>query len=254
MSIIPGASATVCFGLVFVFSQFINARAAEIKVVSATGARAIVSELALQFERKTGHKLQIHYAGNAEWKPRIAAGETFDVAIVNPSLVDELIKQQKIVADTRSDIARSGLGMAVRAGAPKPDISSVEAFKRALLAAKSISYSPGGASGIYFMELLDRLRLAEEIRPKLKPMAPADTIEAVARGEAEVVVVVVSPILAVPGVELVDKLPVELQTYIGYTAGIGSAAKEPEAARALIKFLTSPEVAPIMKAKGMEPG
>ena len=253
MSIIPGASPTVCFGLVFVFSQFINARAAEIKVASATGARAIVSELALQFERKTGHKLQIHYAGNAEWKPRIAAGETFDVAIVNPSLVDELIKQQTIVADSRSDVARSGIGMAVRAGAPKPDISSVEAFKRALLDAKSISYSPGGASGIYFMELLDRLRLAEEIRPKLKPMAPADTIEAVARGEAEVVVVV-SPILAVPGVELVDKLPVELQTYIGYTAGIGSAAKEPEAARALIKFLTSPEVAPIMKAKGMEPG
>lgn len=137
--------------------------AAEFKVVSATGVRAVISDLAAHFERTSGHRLIMHYDGNADWRRKISAGETFDVAVFNPTLIDELIKEGKIAGDTRADVARSGIGMAVRKGAPKPDISSVEAFKRALLSAKTVSYSKEGASGIYFINLLDRLGISKEI-------------------------------------------------------------------------------------------
>jgi molybdate transport system substrate-binding protein len=230
------------------------AGAAEIKVLSGTGSRAVVEELARQFERASGHTLTVHFDGNAELKRKIEAGETFDVAILNPPVIDELIKQGKIVAQTRADIGRAGVGVAVRAGAPKPDIGSVEAFKRALREAKSVAFAKEGASGIHFMAVLDRLGIAEEIKAKLRPMPALDSVEVVARGEAEMVVVVLPRILVVPGVELVGPIPAELQTSIGTTAGVGVAAKEPDAAKALIRFFTAPEAAPVLKAKGMQPG
>ena len=229
------------------------AGAAEIKVLSGTGSRAVVEELARQFERASGHKLTIRFEGNAELKRKIEAGETFDVAILNPPVIDDLIKQGKVVAQTRADIGRAGVGVGVRAGARKPDISSVEAFKRALRDAKSVAFAKEGASGIHFMAVLARLGIAEEIKPKLRPMPALDSVEVVARGEAEMVVVVLPRILVVPGVELVGPIPAELQTSIGTTAGVGIAAKEPDAAKALIKFFTGPAAAPVLKAKGMEP-
>jgi molybdate transport system substrate-binding protein len=228
-------------------------QAAELKVVSGNGARAAVQELSAQFERASGHKVSLRFEVNAALKRKIEGGETFDVTILNPPVLDDLIRQGKVVAGTRADIGRAGLGVAVRAGAQKPDIGSVDAFRRALLAAKSVAYPGEGASGIYFVGLLDRLAIAAEMKPKLKPMAAEDTVEVVARGEADMVVVVSSRIFDVNGVEPVGPLPAELQTMIGFAAGMGAAAREPDAAKVLIRFLTAPEAAPVLKAKGVQP-
>jgi molybdate transport system substrate-binding protein len=229
-----------------------SAQAAELKVLSGNGARAAVGELISQFERASGHKVAIRFEVNAALKRKIEAGETFDVAVLNPPVLDDLIRQGKIVG-ARADIGRAGLGVAVRAGAPKPDIGSVEAFKRTLLATKSVAFPGEGASGRYFVSLLDRLGIAAEMKGKLKPMEAEDTVEVVARGEADMVVVVSSRIHDVSGVDVVGPLPAELQTMIGFAAGLGAAAKEVEAAKALIRFLTAPAAAPVLKAKGVEP-
>jgi len=142
---------------------------------------------------------------------KIDAGESFDVAVLNPPVIDALIKDGKIVAGSRADIGRAGLGVAVRAGAPKPDISSVDAFKRTLLAAKAVAYPGKGASGLYFVSLLDRMGIKVEMQSRLKPMAAEDTVEVVARGEADMVVVVSTRITGVPGVDVVGPIPAELR-------------------------------------------
>jgi molybdate transport system substrate-binding protein len=226
--------------------------AAELKVLSGNGPRAAVRELCSQFERATGNKIDLRFGVNPEVKQKIEAGETFDVVVGNPPIVDALIKDG-IVAGPRADIGRASLGMAVRSGAPKPDISSVEAFKRALLSAKAIAFPGKGASGIYFVSLLDRMGIKAEMQSKLKPMEAEDTVEVVARGEADMVVVVATRIVDVPGVDLVGPIPEELQTKIGFAAGLSASTKEPEAAKALIRFLSAPEAAPTLRAKGVEP-
>ena len=227
--------------------------AVEIKVLSGNGGRAAVSELGARFERATGHKVTIRFEVNAALKRKIDAGETFDVAILNPPVLEDLIKQGKIAAGTRADIGSAGLGVAVRAGAPKPDISSVEAFKRTLLNAKTVAFPGEGASGVYFVRLLDRLGIAVAMKPKLKPMPAEDTVEVVARGDADIVVVIASRIVDVSGVDLVGPLPSELQTTIGIAAGVSATAKEPAAAKALIEFFTAPAAVPVLKAKGLTP-
>ncbi|MBI2296454.1 MAG: substrate-binding domain-containing protein [Betaproteobacteria bacterium] len=228
------------------------ANAAEIKVFSGTGVRTVVSELGRQFEEATGHKLVMQFGVFAVLKRRIDAGETFDVAILNPVLTDELIQVGKVAADTRAILGRSGIGVAVRKGAPKPDISSVEAFTRTMLNAKSVAYSKEGGSGKVLLAGLDRLGIAAEMKPKLKAYGRPE--EAVVAGEAELGVTGIGPILAAADAELVGALPPELQSYIVFTAGASAASKEPEAARALIRFLTAPAAAPVMKANGLEPG
>ena len=232
---------------------WVPAEAAELMVLSGNGARAAVVELGARFERASGHKLAIQFHVNPEVKRKIEAGEAFDVAILNPPVLDDLIRQGKIAADTRAVIGRSGIGVAVRAGAPKPDISSVAAFKRALLNATSVAYPGEGASGKYFVGLVDRLGIATEMKPKMRPTPAEYNVEVVARGEVDLVVVVASRISGVPGVELVGRIPQELQTWIGFTAGVGSAAKEPEAARAMIRFFTAPAAAPVLRETGIEP-
>jgi molybdate transport system substrate-binding protein len=228
-------------------------RAAEIKVLSGNGARAAVAELCAQFERTSGHKVTIRFEVNPQVKRKIEEGEDFDVAILNPPVLDDLIRQGKIVADTRAVIGRSGIGVAVREGAPRPDISSVAAFKRTLLNARSVAYPGEGASGKYFVGLVDRLGMAIEMKPKMRPM-PADyNVEVVARGEVDLVVVVASRVSGVPGVQLVGRIPQELQTWIGFTGGVSAAAREPEAARAMLRFLTAPAAAPVLEAAGVEP-
>jgi molybdate transport system substrate-binding protein len=227
--------------------------AAEIKVLSGNGGRAAVSELAARFERASGHKVAVHFEVNAAIKRKIEAGEPFDVAVLNPPVLDDLIKQGRIVAGTRADIGTAGLGVAVRAGAAKPDIGSVDAFKRALLNAKSVAFPGEGASGIYFTRLLDRLGIAEPMKGKLRPMPAEDTVEVVARGEADIVVVIASRIVDVPGVDLVGPIPAELQTTIGVSAGLSAAAKDSAAAKALIAFFTAPEALPVIRAKGLTP-
>jgi molybdate transport system substrate-binding protein len=228
------------------------AQAAELKVLSGNGPRAAVRELCSQFERATGHKIDLRLGVNVEVKNKIEAGETFDVVIGNPPVIDALIKDGTVVGP-RADIGRAGLGVAVRAGAPKPDIGSLETFKHALLSAKAVAYPGKGASGLYFVSLLDRMGITAEMQSRLKPMEAEDTVEVVARGDADMVVVVATRIVDVPGVDLVGPIPEELQTKIGFAAGLSVAAKEPEAAKALIRFLTAPAAAATLKAKGVEP-
>jgi len=230
-----------------------DAFAAELKVLSGNGAKAAVRELCSQFERATGNKISLRFEVNVDLKTKIEAGESFDVAVLNPPVIDALVTSGKLVAGSRADIGRAGLGVAVRSGAPKPDISTVDAFKRALLAAKGVAYPGKGASGVYFVSLLDRMGIAAEMKPKLRPMAAEDAVEVVARGEADMVVVVATRIVDVAGVEPLGPIPPELQTRIGFAAGLGAAAKEPIAAKALIRFLSAPAAAPTLKTKGVEP-
>ena len=227
--------------------------ATEIKVLSGNGARAAITELSAQFERASGHKVSLQFAVNPEAKRRIEAGEAFDVAILNPPVLDDLIRQGRISGDTRAVLGRSGIGVAARAGAPTPDISTVAAFKRTLLDAKSIAYPGEGASGKYFVSLIERLGLASEMKSKMRPMPAEYNVEAVARGEVELVVAVASRISGVPGVQLVGRIPQELQTWIGFNAGIATTARQPEAARAMLKFFTAPAAATVLRAGEVEP-
>ncbi len=224
----------------------------EIKVLSGNGPKAAVRQLCAQFEKATGNTIDLRFGVNVDVKKKIEAGERFDVVIGNPPIIDALIKEGAVIGP-RADIGRSGLGVAVRAGEAKPDIATVDLFKRALLAAKAVAYPGRGASGIYFVSLLDRLGIKGEMQGKLKPMEAEDTVEVVARGEADMVVVVATRISDVPGVEFVGPIPEELQTKIGFAAGLATSAKESEPAKALIRFLTAPAAAVTLRAKGVDP-
>jgi len=239
-------------GLAVLFAQADLANAAEINAWTARAIATVLAEVGPQFERTTGHKLTISTDISTAFARRANAGEPFDILITGSAPLDGLIKDGKIIAATRTNIARSGIGVEVRAGAPKPDISSVEAFKRALLDAKSIAYLKVG-SGIYVAGLLERLGIAEAIKSKVTRPESDIVSELVAKGEVELGMVVITQILTTPGVELVGPLPPEIQSYVAFTAGINANSKVPEAARDLIKFLTGPIAAPVLKAQGMEP-
>jgi len=241
-------------GLPFVVAP-VSAQAAEIRLLCSNGLREVVEALVPQFERASGHKLNITFGQAAVFKRQIDAGEAFDLTVLTPPLIDELIKQAKVAADTRTVIARSGMGLLTRKGGPKPDIATADAFKRALLDAKSITYPSGGASGIYFVELMDRLAMAETLKPKLKPVPNAAGVEAIiAKGEAEIGVLPISEILPEHGVELIGPSPQGVQGYVIMTAAVSANAKQAGPARELIKHLTAPAAVPVIKSKGMEPG
>jgi molybdate transport system substrate-binding protein len=230
-----------------------SAQAADIKVLSGSGARAAVLGLIARFDHATGNNTTVEFAVNPETKAKILAGQPFDIAILNPPVLDDLIKRERIAAQTRTVIGRAGIGVGVREGAPKPDISSVEAFKRTLLSAKSVAYPAEGASGKYFASLVNRLGIAAEMKPRMRPASAAYNVEMVASGEADLVVVVASRISGVPGVQLVGRIPQELQTWIGFTAGLSSRPREPQAARAMLRFFRTPEAAAVLKTNGVEP-
>jgi|SRR5690348_1946921 len=232
--------------------QGVAAHAAEIKVLCSNAIVPIMSELVPRFERATGHKLAIRYEAGPVLKRQIEAGEAFDVAILSLD-VDDLIRQAKLAVGTRAVLGRTGVGVAVRKGAQRPDISTTEAFKRTLLNAKSVGYS-GGSSGLFFLGLLDRLGIAEEMKLKLKPVKIGGTAEILRAGEAELVVNGVGVILMADGTDLVGPLPPELQSYVVFTGGVSNTAKEAEAGRALLTFLTTPAAVAVFKAKGIEPG
>jgi molybdate transport system substrate-binding protein len=225
---------------------------ADIKVLSTNGVATVLRELAPQFERAKDHKLAITFGATARLKEKIGEGAPFDVAILTAEATDELIKQGRITG-ARADLAKSGIGVAVRAGARKPDIGTAAAFKRALLDAKSVAYSAQGMSGVYFASLLDRLGIAGEIRPKAKVQQGTPTGEAAARGEAELAIQQISELLPVAGIELVGPLPAELQLYTVFSAGLGAQAAQKDAGRALIDFLSAQMTKPLLAAKGLEP-
>jgi molybdate transport system substrate-binding protein len=233
--------------------------AAEIKVLTSRAMNHVLTELAGAFQRTSEHKIAIVLAPPAEIRRRIVNGESVDVVMSGSAVIGDLIQQGKIAPDSKLTLARVGIGVAVREGSTKPDIATVEAFKRTLLAARSIVYTDpavGGASGIHFEKILDRLGIAKEIKAKSILNARAATTpnaEIVARGEAELGIQLISEIVSVPGAELLGPLPAELQAMTVISAGIVMTASEPDAARVLIKFLTSPAAATVIKATGMEP-
>jgi molybdate transport system substrate-binding protein len=228
------------------------ARAAEIRVWTARAIATVLAEIGPRFESTTGHTLTISSDLPPAFLRRAEAGEPFDVLISGSGPVDQWIREGRILAKTRRDIARSGIGVEVRAGAPKPNIGSVDAFKRALLDAKSIAYLRVG-SGIYVHGLLERLGIAQAVAAKVTRPESDLVSELVARGEVELGLVVITQILTTPGVELVGPLPPEIQSYVRFTAGIGARSKVPEAAEQLLEFLTGPAAIPTIRAQGMEP-
>jgi molybdate transport system substrate-binding protein len=231
----------------------VAAHAADLKVISGNGSKPAVIELCRQFEQATGHRVTIEFAVNADAKKRIEAGEPFDVTVLNPPVLDQVIKSGKVAGDSRAIIGRIGLGVAVRKGAAKPDISTVDGFKAAMLATNSVAFAGEGQSGVYFVGLLDKLGIGAEMTPKLRPMSGEHNVEAVAAGDAEMVVIVASRIYGVPGVDMIGLIPRELQTWIGFGAGVASETKQPDAARALAQFLTAPAAADVLKQIGIEP-
>ena len=226
--------------------------AAEIKVIASPGVRGAVSDLVPQFERATGHKVVTDFVVIAIIKRRIEAGEAFDIAIPSPELIDDLIKQGRVAADTRTVFGRTGLGVVARKGIPKPDISTVDAFKRTLLNAKSVGHSKEGQTGVNFLIVLDRLGIAAEMKPKLKTYEGNQMAEAIEKGTEEIGVTGMGPVLEMKDAQILGGLPPEIQRYVNFSAGVSANSKEPEAARALLKFMMAPEAAAVPRARGLE--
>jgi molybdate transport system substrate-binding protein len=247
--------AFVLAGLLALLTVASDAGATDIKVLTAGAFKQVVLAMVPDFERASGHKVTLDNDTVGALAKRIAGGEAFDVAILSPAAIDTLVKEGK-VAPGGVALARVGVGVVVKAGAPRPDISTVEAFKRALLAAQSVAYidpAAGGSSGIYVAGLLDRLGIADAVKPKARLIKGGAVAEHVAAGEAEIGIHQISEILPVQGAVLVGPLPDEIQNYTVYAAGVGAAARDGEAAKALVAFLAGPASVPVLQAKGMEP-
>ncbi len=214
------------------------AGAVEITVLSTQATEKSYRELVPQFEKATGHTVKTTFTGTLDAKKRIAAGEPFDLLIMSSPDIDAFQKSGTLVAGSRVDLAKSGVGVGVKSGAPKPDISTTEAFKQALLAAKSIGYSTG-PSGVYVIGLFDRLGIADQVKPKLKQTPTGVFVGTiVASGEVEIGIQQVSEMSAYPGVDYVGALPADIQKMTIFSSGIAAKGKQADAAKALVKFIT----------------
>ena len=253
-STIAVAMLAVSIAFIFLFAQKTPAQGAELLVVVSDGMKPSVEELVPQIEHSIGRKITAQYNSSKVIREKIQSGEPFDAAILTSDIIDDLIKQGKIAAGTRTDIARTGMGVGVRAGAPKPDVSTPEALKRALLSAKSISFNPSGASAPHIHEIFEHLGIAEHVKSKLMLDAdPGRPQMNVADGKAELVITLIPEIKFFKGVELAGPVPADLQSYISFAGGVATNTHNADAAKALIKFITSPAAAPILKAKALEP-
>jgi molybdate transport system substrate-binding protein len=229
--------------------------AAEIKVLSAGAYKSVAVAVQPEFEKQTGHKLVIDNDTVGGLVKRIEGGEAFDVVIVSPGAVDDLIKAGKAVAGTRQTLARVGIGVMVKDGAAKPDIATVDAFKKAVLVAKTVAYidpASGGSSGIYLASLFEKLGIADAVKPKAKLKQGGYVADLIVSGEAELGIHQISEILPVKGVTLIGPLPAEIQNYTTYAAGLSPGARDVAAAKALIQALAGSMAAPVLKSKGME--
>lgn len=230
------------------------AGAAEITVLSTQATEQAYRELVPQFEKATGHTVKTTFTGTLDAKKRIAGGEAFDLLIMSSPDIDAFMTLGTLVRGSRVDLAKSGVGVGVKAGAPKPDIATTEAFKQTLLAAKSIGYSTG-PSGVYVMDLLERLGITDQVKPKLKQTPTGVFVgTVVANGEVEIGIQQVSEMSTYPGVDYVGALPADIQKMTIFSSGIATKGQQPDAARALIKFITAPDAAKAFKKRGMEPG
>ncbi len=247
--------AAVNIGLMFLLQGGIAAQAAEVKVLSAAAMQTVMQDLGPKFEHATGHKLTITFGNMGALVKRVQSGETADVVIIPPQGIESLVKGGKAVAGNVTVLARTGFSVAVRKGAPKPDISSPEAFKRTLLAAKSITYADPAqtAAGIHVAKVLDRLGIANEMKPKTLIPKSGPVGVSVANGEAEIAVHHLIQLIPVAGIEIIGPLPGDLQSFDVFAAAIMAGAKDAAASKALVDFLRTPEAAEVIKAKGMEP-
>jgi molybdate transport system substrate-binding protein len=229
-------------------------QAAEIRVLASNAIKAAYLELVPQFEKTTEHKVNTTWSGTLDIKKRIAAGETYDLLIMAAPELEEFIKQGKIAAGSRIDLVKSGVGIAVKAGAPKPDISSVESIKAALLSAKSVGYSQG-PSGAYLVGLFQKMGIADTIKDKVKVSVVGQPVgNMVASGEAEIGFQQVSELLPVKGIDFLGPLPASIQQITTFSAGQFAAAKEPAAAKALAAFLAAPATTAVKQKHGLDPG
>ena len=230
------------------------AQNAPIHVLASNGVKAVIEDLRKQAEGAVKRPLMIEYDTSTVVKRKIESGAPFDVAILTSDVIDSLAKGQKIASGTRSDIARCGIGIGVRAGAPKPDIKTTDSLKKTLLAAKSVTYAENGASRTYILQMFNKFGIADAMKAKTVLAPGSDGSNAhVADGSAEMILTLVSEILPAPGVQLVGPLPESVQHYVSFAAGVSKDSKNVDAAKALTGFFSSPAVVPTLKAKGMEP-
>jgi molybdate transport system substrate-binding protein len=230
-------------------------KAQELKVLTAGAFKSAVVALVPEYEKASGNRVVVANDTVGALAKRIAAGETFDVVVLTPAAVDELAAIGKVIPGSRTDLARVGVGIMVKAGAPKPDVSTVDAFKKAVVAANSVSYidpASGGSSGIYVAKLLERLGIADQVKPKEKLKQGGYVADYISSGEAELGIHQISEIVPAPGVTLIGPLPKEVQNYTVYSAGIGAATKQADAARALVAVLSGRSAQALFKSKGME--
>ncbi len=223
------------------------------KVLSTLALMKAMRELSLQYERLTGTLVTADFAPTSALLNRIGSGEPADVAILTAEAIDHLIDTGMLVRGSRVDLALSSVGIAVRAGAPRPDIESIDALKSALLKAESIAYSKIGASGVFFADLIQRLGIADAVNAKARIIPSGFTAELVARGEAELAIQKVSELMVVPGVDIPARLPSEVQSSTMFSAGVLSASDQSEDATRLLEVLSSRECAPILRASGLDP-
>lgn len=251
-------SRVVALAAALAFAAGTAAQAAEIRVLQSGAFKSAMADIKPLFEQASGHKLVLDSDTSGRIAQRIDKGEQTDFIVSTSAGVDDLIRQGKVLADSKAQVARAGVGVVVRKGAAKPDISTPEKFKEALLGAKTVAYTnpaSGGQSGVYFAKLLTQLGITDEINKKAKFGDGGPIALIVAKGDAEIGMQPIPELLAHSEVaDFVGPLPTALQSYNHLTAGIPASSKEPDAARALLKFLATPAAQAVIKAKGMEPG
>lgn len=250
---ISAAAAAVSAALFIWLAQETHGQTPEIRVLASNGVKAVMEALLPQCERAVGRPVAIRFNSSTALKQSIDAGEAFDVAIVTTDMMDVLIKEGIIRAGTSAGVARSGIGVGIRAGAQNPDIRTPEAIKQTLLKARAITYAEDGASRTHILRMLDRLGIAEEVKSRtILEQGSIRSASRVAQGDADLVITLISEILPIAGVELLGPLPAEFQNYVSLAAGVGAKSKNAEAARSLITFLSGPATASTLEAKGME--
>jgi molybdate transport system substrate-binding protein len=247
-------AATIAFSLLCLLGHHASAQENAVRVLVSNGLKAAMEELQPQAERAIGRPLAVQYNSTLSVKKKIEAGEMFDATLITTEAVADLIKEGKLAAGLRTELARSELGIGIKAGTPKPDIHTVDALKRALREAKIITYPQDGASRGYIDMMFVRLGIAADLKPKIV-LAPGSgpATESVAAGKATFVITLFSEIVPIPGVEILGPLPGEYQSDIKFAAAVSSSAKNAEAGKVLIAFLKSPKAAAVLKAKGLEP-
>lgn len=249
-----GAFAAAAIGFVFAPARPAPAQNAPLRVFVSNGVKTVIDEIRPQWEHAAGRPLAFEFGTTAALKQRMEAGEPFDVTVLTSEAIADLVKDGKIAGSSRVDVARCGIGMGMRAGAPKPDIHTADALKRTLHSAKSVTFAEAGASRTYLDKMFAQFGMADEMKAKtvLTPSS-VDSNKLVSEGKSQYILTLVSEILPAHGVELVGPLPAEVQSYVNFAAGASAMNANAEARKALLQFLKSSTVAPVFKAKGLEP-